>query len=83
MPTVPPAPLRLSITTDSPIASATRAATGRENMSDPPPAGNGTIQETVRVGQSLARAGATAPAPAAINPPSKLRRAIPLIRRGA
>jgi hypothetical protein len=73
----------LSITTDSPIASATRAATGRENMSEPPPAGNGTIQDTVRVGQSLASTGAIAPAPVAINPPSRARRAISLIRSGA
>jgi hypothetical protein len=56
---------------------------GRENMSEPPPAGNGTIQDTVRVGQSLARAGTIGPAPATIIPPSKLRRAIPLIRPGA
>ena len=52
-------------------------------MSEPPPAGNGTIQETVRVGQSVARAGAAAPTPVAINPPSKLRRAILLIRAEA
>src|SRR6516165_12799810 len=54
---MPPAPERLSTTTERPRIFSSAAATGRAARSACPPGGNATIMVIVRVGQDCATAG--------------------------
>jgi hypothetical protein len=66
VPTLPPAPGRLSITTGCPSARASGSARMRAMMSGEVPAGNGTTSLIARAGQACAADGsATAEAAAA------------------
>src|SRR5436853_6032336 len=53
---VPPAPPTFSMTTGWPSDTLMRSATTRARMSEPPPAGNGTIMVTGFDGKLCARA---------------------------
>jgi hypothetical protein len=50
LPSIPPAPDRLSTTTDLPRIRSSAAATGRAARSACPPGGNGTMMAMLRVG---------------------------------
>src|SRR6218665_361761 len=57
--TMPPAPTMFSTNTTAPVpsAGARRTAMARASRSGPPPAANGTMSRTGRLGKSPARAG--------------------------
>ena len=79
LPSMPPAPERLSTTTDLPRIFSSASATGRAARSACPPGGNATIMVMLRVGQACAPARATPSAPtigAASAPCRNLRRSM-------
>src|SRR6188472_2107812 len=79
---MPPAPERLSTTTDLPRIFSSAEATGRAARSACPPGGNGTIMVMLRVGQACAPAGEiSAPTAGAIRAPCRnLRRSMGSLR---